>query len=970
MKKKSLGCVGLALILALGCFAGCGGKTETPPDDSPGNPGTPPAANYTVTFDVGEEARAGGVKTPAPQTIKSGSTAVKPTLEYEETSTWWKDYTLVSWNNGGAEWMFATDKVTADVTLTASWRSNSTEDVAEKYEEALNWGEARHLYVHYLRASHDSKENGITNTAYEAETHSYDEPIESSVYGDWGLWVWEFNPVPSEGRTFYPMKIDESGAVYDIYLDGEWSDGGWDSATRTHKNSTVTYKTTNYIGVQLFSEESRKYGTGFWVNDSGDITFPLDKAKREKGDYHWFIRQNEGQSGTPKYESYVIFDPYEGLEPGSAISTYDVVSNQGNTDVYAQQDVAEGWDEDYVGYQIFMASFADSDGDGMGDIQGIISKLDYLEELGVDVLWLTPFQQSNSYHGYDIQDYFTVDPRFGTLADYRELLTKAHGRGMKVLLDFVLNHTSTSNPWFIKSSKLEKETVKMPDGSYRTIDYRNFYTWQNEDYVNSLSGLERNQWYKDSNGYYFYSSFGSSMPELNFDYQATRDAILDVALYWMSFGLDGFRLDAVKHIYMQNENPNHSDYIIKDISDGSFVGSTAGDYSYDVNKDVHFLLEFNAKLKASYPSALLLGENLDGDPIHLAQLYPGLDSEFNFNWYYDTTGALGSIARPGMVTSANASEPTTDYGRDHLIMQYNSKIMNQYTAAQFDFSLYRDDYIDGIFTSNHDVQRARERLLAYWNENGTKPDWAEGKAATEEEAELSGKLLKIYLGMSLLMPGITWIYQGDEIGMFGSKTANPTEEGTGHEDRWLRQPMKWTNDEVPEKGKQFGIGDGKEGTCSYSIGFNNYNMVWDSNNKNNDYVPGLEQQKDAKGSIYETVKGLIGLRKSSPAFRSGKFTNRTLSYSSPQSEGGSWRGSMVICYDISYGDDVYRIFVNASQSEQLIGNFVLSKAQTAAQNGTATGLEVPTGEPVFTTGGKISADKKIPALTLAVYKIK
>ena len=231
-----------------------------------------------------------------------------------------------------------------------------------------------------------------------------------------------------------------------------------------------------------------------------------------------------------------------------------MISDKGNNNVYAQQAVAEGWEENSVGYQIFIASFADSNGDGMGDLRGIINKLDYLSALGVDTLWLTPFQHSNSYHGYDIMDYFTVDPRFGTLDDYRELLYKAHRKGMKVVMDFVLNHTSLSNPWFTKSQNLVKETVTLPNGSKKEIDYRNFYTWQNEEYIKSIDESTqegrraKKQWFKDANGYYFFSSFGSSMPELNFDNQATRDAILEVALYWMSFGLDGFRLDAVKKL--------------------------------------------------------------------------------------------------------------------------------------------------------------------------------------------------------------------------------------------------------------------------------------------------------------------------------------------------------------------------------------------------------------------------------------
>ena len=913
MKKRSLGCIAMSLILALGCLAGCGGD----PDDD--GPKQAEPLNYTVTYDVGAEAKAAGVTvTPATTLVMRGETAIIPQESY------WEGHEISGWFDGASEWDFATDTVTKDLTLTAKWKETDAANIAEAYEENLNWGESRHLYVHYLRAAHDASENGTTNSGYDAATHSYDEPIDSDVYGDWGLWVWEYNPVPSEGRTFYPMKIDESGAVYDIYLDGAWDDGGWDSATRTHKASHVSYANTDYIGVQLFSHDSRLHGQGFWVNDSGDITFQLDRAKREKGDYHWFIRQNEGQSGTPTYESFVVFDPYAGLEPGAAVSQHDVVSHKGNSDLYPQQEVATGWEDNSVGYQIFIASFADSNNDGMGDLQGIISKLDELKDFGVDTLWLTPFQQSNSYHGYDIQDYFTVDPRFGTLADYRELLTKAHEKGMKVLMDFVLNHTSTSNPWFVKSSKLQKETVKMPDGTLKVIDYRSFYTWQSEEYVSSLTDpAAKNQWYKDSNGYYFYSSFGSSMPELNFDYQAVRDAILDIALYWMSFGLDGFRLDAAKHIYMVNENPNHSSQIVRDYSDGSVIGSTAGDYSYDVKKDANFFLEFNAKLKASYPNALLLAENFNGDPIHIAQLYEGLDSQFNFNYYYDMAGAIATVA----FDSTN--------GKD-----YNNKGMQSYVAAQFDFNLYRHDYIDGIFTSNHDVSRARNRLTA--KRNLAKADWIE-QDMTDSLYETTGKLAKLWAGACLAMPGITWIYAGDELGMTGCKTANAQGEGAGHEDRWLRQPYKWTstgNTAAEDGTYTYGWQDANDPTCYFPIGFNGYYSEWDKWNKQMD---GLEQQKLDKDSIYNAYKGLIAARKraDSPLAR-GEVTILTSSDSKE-------RDYNLMVWEVSDGVNTWRMFLNAT-----------SGGKSTDKSG---------GTLVYATNGTGLSGASVPAYTFAIYSV-
>ena len=291
----------------------------------------------------------------------------------------------------------------SDLTLKAEWQTDVDSEIAMKYEQELTWGEENHLYVHYLRGAHSESEQGKTN---DAEKPDYSTQIDSEIYGDWGLWVWEYFPVNSEGRAFYPMKIDESGAVYDIDLTATYNDGGWDSAVRDDKGIEISYNEAMRLGIQVYSQDSRVNGQGFWVNDGGDVYVILEEAKREKGDYHWFVRQGAVQDGTAKFADSIVYDPYEDIEPGSATTNYDVVSNKGNNDVYDLQPVAEGWDENSVGYQIFIASFADSDGDGMGDLRGIINKLDYLEELGVDTLWLTPFQHSNSYHGYDIVDYF------------------------------------------------------------------------------------------------------------------------------------------------------------------------------------------------------------------------------------------------------------------------------------------------------------------------------------------------------------------------------------------------------------------------------------------------------------------------------------------------------------------------------------------------------------------------------------
>ncbi len=200
-----------------------------------------------------------------------------------------------------------------------------------------------------------------------------------------------------------------------------------------------------------------------------------------------------------------------------------------------------------VFYEIFVRSFADSDGNGIGDLNGVTAKLDYLHDLGVAGIWLMPIYACNSYHGYDVVDYRTVNPDYGTVADLERLVTEAHRRKIRVILDFVPNHTSNRCVWFTEACKSE------------TNPYRGFYHFDK----NTTSG----GWYSVSSGtteYKYQGAFDRSMPDLNYgaattcESNATFLALTDAAKFWVDKGVDGFRLDAVKHIYdseTSNENP-------------------------------------------------------------------------------------------------------------------------------------------------------------------------------------------------------------------------------------------------------------------------------------------------------------------------------------------------------------------------------------------------------------------------------
>ena len=204
--------------------------------------------------------------------------------------------------------------------------------------------------------------------------------------------------------------------------------------------------------------------------------------------------------------------------------------------------MAEIWWKNAIGYQIYPRSFKDSNGDGIGDLQGVIEKLPYLQELGIDFIWLNPIYASpNVDNGYDISDYQAIQPEYGTMEDFKELLEKAHAVGIRVILDLVVNHTSDQHPWFIEAKKSKDSP------------YRDFYHWQDateqklpNDWQSFFGG---STWTIDpeTNQAYFHV-FAPQQPDLNWKNPKVRDEIYRMIRWWLDLGIDGFRLDAISHI--------------------------------------------------------------------------------------------------------------------------------------------------------------------------------------------------------------------------------------------------------------------------------------------------------------------------------------------------------------------------------------------------------------------------------------
>ena len=209
------------------------------------------------------------------------------------------------------------------------------------------------------------------------------------------------------------------------------------------------------------------------------------------------------------------------------------------------------WWDGAVFYEVFVRSFADSDGDGIGDLNGLIEKLDYLndgnpettDDLGVQALWLMPVFQSPSDHGYDTVDYETIEKDYGTNADFARLLKEAHRRGIRVIVDLVLNHTSDKHPWFIESAKGPSSAK------------RDWYVWSKTNPGWGQPWNPKGQSWHALGDEYYYGLFWSGMPDLNFRTPAVRDEMTRIATHWVAAGVDGFRLDAVRHLVETGPGP-------------------------------------------------------------------------------------------------------------------------------------------------------------------------------------------------------------------------------------------------------------------------------------------------------------------------------------------------------------------------------------------------------------------------------
>lgn len=817
-----------------------------------------------------------------------------------------------------------------NITLYAGWAKNegghATEEQVKEYMDQLaKNSEPNHLYYHYYR--------------YGNLASSYDE---------WDVWAWPYKPDAGEGARFDwkgrttsadrmsatgSAVVDDLGGAYvDIDLSAHYK-AGWDADKMKMLDQDMTFDGSTHVGLQIVKSDTRTSASGFWANDGSNLYVRLSDYAVPLSDdrgtaYHVFALQDKVNLAqeTPITTAVDPFDEDDGKNVTYGDSRYDNI--QWKVDPgYAK--TAEDFSSVGVGYQIMVSSFADSDGDGFGDIYGIYQKLDYLETLGVKALWLTPIQLSDSYHGYDITDYEKVDPKFGStvspagldndgevteataMEDYKLLVAEAKKRGMKIVMDLVLNHTSTANVWFTSSANLDER-------------YRGYYQWGNN--VTQAEAInELKYWYPYGDHVYsYYAKFGSAMPELNYSFKSTREAVEEMSAFWAKdIGVDGFRLDAVKHIYMLDEISSYEGDTV--VIDETKVGGRNVSYSSDLTKNLHFFKELKAEVsKKAGRNIFFVGENFDGHAYHVAPYYEAFDSMFDFYAYFNLTsgaktGRSGSTSGFGTVggwmynpsgkfTPGAAITPDKEGNRSG---DNGGADFDLAKNGQWDFEHVYDVYkkyrekgggsgeavLPGAFTSNHDIARVVNRIAGTGNAQGIV---AQGNLTTSDYAdyEVSANLVKV---AEVMLPGLTWVYYGDEIGMTGNFPAKKDAQ-SDYADLWYRQPMKWV--QGGEKGDEYG-------TTDYYVTGSKQKVEQDEVNSSTVVMPALEQMKETNpNSDFNILKRFIAVKNGD-----AKLVTGDIKY-------GNWvygeAAANVLCF--SRANDAYRVVVNFNKNAVPINN--------------------------------------------------
>ncbi|WP_418969272.1 alpha-glucosidase [Alloscardovia omnicolens] len=504
------------------------------------------------------------------------------------------------------------------------------------------------------------------------------------------------------------------------------------------------------------------------------------------------------------------------------------------------------WWSNAVVYQIYPRSFQDTNGDGIGDIQGITRRLDYLADLGVDVLWLSPvFKSPQDDNGYDISDYQDIDPLFGTLEDMDELLEQAHARGLKVVMDLVVNHTSDEHAWFQASRD-------------KNDSHADWYWWRpaKPGYEPGTPGAEPNEWgsyfggsawqYDEKRGEYFFHQYSKKQPDLNWENPQVREAVYAMMNWWMDRGIDGFRMDVItqvsKRIDSQGRLPGETGSEIDDLPVGPDGYSSPFPFCSDGSRIDEFLAEMRQAVFAHREGFLTVGEA------------PGITPQRNEHVTNPANGELDMLFLFEHVDSD--CENGTKWNPIDLRLTELKRTLGEQQRA------VAASGWASLFFNNHDQPRSVSR-------------W--GDDSTEESRSRSAKALGLLMHMHR---GTPYIYQGEELGMTNAHFTTLEQYRDLESINMYHQRVDEAGIQSPESMMDALARRGRDNSrtpmqwdSSQFAGFTAEDAEvspWIDVNPNHTHINAVDESKDAQ-SVHAFYKKLIALRHQNPVVAAGDW---------------------------------------------------------------------------------------------------
>ena len=490
------------------------------------------------------------------------------------------------------------------------------------------------------------------------------------------------------------------------------------------------------------------------------------------------------------------------------------------------------WWQTAVFYQIYPRSFADGNGDGIGDFQGMIGRLDYLQDLGIEALWLSPHYPSPQFDcGYDIADYTDVDPEYGTLADFQRFLDEAHRRGLRVILDLVLNHTSDQHPWFIES----RSSLDNPK--------RDWYVWRD-----GRDGGPPNNWhaafsdsaweYDPATSQYYYHYFFKEQPDLNWRNPEVRQAMFDAARFWLDMGVDGFRLDAIGTIFEDLALPDHTAEMTQ--------------------------RELFRAFRATYPN-----EPDTETAAYLAQQFRRM-----FEYQVD---------QPGVHALMQELRALVDEYDDRVLVGETDEVSyygdgdNELQLA-FNFPLMRTDRLTPAWIRANQEERLTALPPGAWPCNTLGNHDSPRVYSRYGDGENNEALARLHLALMLTLRGTPFLYNGEEIGMSDWPLVDITEfrDNLGV---WLYEITTTEFGVLPAEALTMANGMGRD-KCrtpmqwanAPNAGFSPAGVqTWLPMNPDYTREVNVAEQSEAPGSLLNFYRLLLSIRRQTPALIAGDY---------------------------------------------------------------------------------------------------